>query len=103
MRIDYIIVNCLLLPNNSTKSFLICTDFLPLLREVVADAEEFVVDATAFEEDSCRPDALDENAAATADESDWTDELNILDVSVEIVEMMFEESGWVAYLYAGEE
>ena len=46
---------------------------------------------------------MDGNVAVTVDESDWIDELNILDVSVEIVEMMFEESGWVAYLYAGEE
>ena len=57
----------------------------------------------AFEEDSCKLDALDGNVAVTVDESDWIDELNILDVSVEIVEMMVEESGWVAYLYAGEE
>lgn len=67
------------------------------------DAEEFVGDATAFEEDSCKLDSLDGNVAATVDGSDWIDELNILDVSVEIVEMMFEESDLVACLYADEE
>ena len=57
----------------------------------------------AFEEDSCKLDALDGNVAVTVDESDWIDELNILDVSVEIVEMMSGESDWVACLYADEE
>ena len=85
------------------KSFLICADFLPLLPEVVADAQEFVAGAMAFEEDSCKLDALDGNVAVTVDESDWIDELNILDVSVEIVEMMSGESDWVACLYADEE